>query len=297
MGVVYKARHRQLKRLVALKMVLAAVHTSSAQRQRFLREAEAVAQLQHPHIVQIFEIGQHDGLPFVSLELVEGGNLADKLRDTPLPPREAAKLVEQLARGVAYAHGRGVIHRDLKPANVLLTPDGTPKITDFGLAKRVDADPALTAPGSIVGTPYYMSPEQASGANPVGPATDIYSLGAILYEALTGQPPFKATTSFATLDLVRSQEPVPPRRLQPRTPRDLETICLKCLHKDPDRRYPSAETLADDLRRFQAGETIQARPVGRLERLVKWIRRNPAGAALAALLLAFAVLLLLWLRK
>jgi WD40 repeat protein len=283
MGVVYKARQIALNRLVALKMVLAGGHASAADLARFRREAEAVARLQHPHIVQIYEVGEADGRPFFSLEYVEGGSLADKLNGTPLAPRQAAELVEVLARAVQAAHERGIVHRDLKPANVLLTADGQPKITDFGLAKRLDGDKGQTQSGAIVGTPSYMAPEQAGAhARGVGPTADVYALGAILYELLTGRPPFKAATPLDTVLQVVSEEPVAPSRLQPKVPRDLETVCLKCLQKDPAQRYPNARDLAEDLGRFLAGEPISARPVGLWGRAVKWARRRPAVAALAA---------------
>jgi tetratricopeptide (TPR) repeat protein len=281
MGVVYKARDVQLQRLVALKMILAGAHAGPDELARFRTEAEAVARLQHPHIVQIHAIGEHEGLPYFSLEFVEGGSLAQKLAGTPLPPREAAQLVETLARAMHIAHQRGIIHRDLKPANVLLTADGQPKITDFGLAKKLDGAAGQTASGAIVGTPSYMAPEQANGqVKPVGPAVDVYALGAVLYETLTGRPPFKAATPLDTVLQVVSAEPAPPGRLQPHVPRDLETICLKCLHKEPARRYPDAAALAEDLRRYQASEPIMARPVGVMERGLKWARRRPAAAAL-----------------
>jgi serine/threonine-protein kinase len=288
MGVVYRARQVALDRLVALKMILAGDHAGEQQLARFRTEAEAVARFQHPNIVQIHEIGETDGLPWFSLELCEGGSLADQLDGTPRPARPTARLVEVLARAIHAAHRQGIIHRDLKPANVLLAAGDTPKITDFGLAKRLDGGTGPTASGAILGTPSYMAPEQAGGqGREVGPATDVYALGAILYELLTGRPPFKAATPLETVLQVRSHEPVPPSRLQPGVPRDLETIVLKCLHKEPARRYASAEALADDLRRFQAGQPIRARPVGPVERGVKWVRRNPlaAGLAVAVLLL------------
>jgi tetratricopeptide (TPR) repeat protein/tRNA A-37 threonylcarbamoyl transferase component Bud32 len=282
MGVVYKARQRGLNRIVALKMILAGEFASSEELARFRREAEAAAALQHPNIVQIYEVGVHEDRPFFSLEYVDGGNLGQRLAKAPLPARQAAQLVETLARAVHYAHERGIIHRDIKPANVLLTSDGTPKITDFGLAKQL-MDPAgeQTKSGAVLGTPSYMAPEQAEGKSErIGPAVDIYALGAILYEVLTGRPPFRASTPLETLDQVRLQEPVPPRKLQPKNPADLENICLKCLQKEPGRRYASALDLADDLRRFLAGEPIQARPVGSWERTTKWVRRRPVVAAL-----------------
>ncbi len=281
MGVVYRARQTTLRRLVALKMILGSGHAGAADLARFRTEAEAIARLQHPNIVQVFEVGEHDGLPFFSLELCGGGSLAEKLDGTPLAPEEAARLVEVLARAVFAAHQKGIIHRDLKPANVLLLEDGTPKITDFGLAKKLD-DVGQTQPGSIMGTPSYMAPEQAGGQKDVGTAADVYALGAILYELLTGRPPFRAATPLDTILQVIGDEPVPPRQLQPKTPRDLETICLKCLQKEPGKRYGDAWTLAEDLRRFQAGEPIVARPVGATERIIKWVKRRPLVAGLLA---------------
>jgi WD40 repeat protein/tRNA A-37 threonylcarbamoyl transferase component Bud32 len=283
MGVVYKARHLKLNRVVALKMVLAGGHAGPDDLARFLAEAEAVAALQHPHIVQLYDFGQHEGLPFFTLEFVPGGSLADKLNGTPLPPKEAARAVEQLARGVHYAHGKGIVHRDLKPANVLLAEGGTPKVTDFGLAKRVEVGAGLTATGAILGTPSYMAPEQAGGhGKRVGPAADVYALGAILYECLTGRPPFRAATAVDTILQVLSEEPASVRQLQPGVAADLETICHRCLQKEPAKRYASAADLAEDLRHFQTGEPIRARPVGSAERAWRWCRRNPAVAALLA---------------
>jgi tetratricopeptide (TPR) repeat protein/tRNA A-37 threonylcarbamoyl transferase component Bud32 len=284
MGVVYKARQKSLNRLVALKMLLHTGHARPEDMARFHVEAEAIAHLQHPNIVQVFEIGEHEGCPFFSLEFVEGQSLSAKIDSTPQPPAEAARLVQQVAEAMDVAHRRGIIHRDLKPANILLTTEGQPKVTDFGLAKRFeDAGDGPTREGAIMGTPSYMAPEQAAGkTREVGPAGDIYSLGAILYDMLTGRPPFRGTTLLDTLQQVQRVEPVPPVRLQDRVPRDLDTICLKCLEKDPKKRYTSAGALAEDLRRFLAGEPILARPTPTWERAWKWARRRPALAALTA---------------
>ena len=364
MGVVYKALQVKAKRIVALKMILSGVHASPAALERFRIEGESVARLQHPNIVQVFDVGDHNGTPYFALEFCEGGTLASKLAGTPLTAKDAAILVEKLARAVGEAHEKGIIHRDLKPANVLLTASGEPKVTDFGLAKQVEplsksdslaprevqhhplaeredygsplapreasttphlpfaeyaevdsrsplapqeasttlplplAEYAeesppfaeheasttppvpreeLTQTGAVMGTPSYMAPEQALGeAKHVGPPCDVYALGSVLYECLTGRPPFKSTSFLETLDQVRNQEPVPPSQLNAKTPRDLETICLRCLRKEPGKRYTSANAFADDLRRFLEGRPIVARPVGRLERAVKWVKRNPA---------------------
>ena len=282
MGVVYKARHLALQRIVALKMILAGDHADAAGLERFRIEAEAVARLQHPNIVQIHEVGEHDGRPFFSLEFADGGTLAAKIAGDPWTPRQAAEIVEKLAGAMEHAHEHGIVHRDLKPGNVLFGTDGTAKITDFGLAKRLDADQNLSQTGSVLGTPSYMAPEQAEGKSEVGPAADVYALGVILYELLTGRVPFKGASIFDTLDQVRSQEPVPPTRLA-RVPIDLETICLKCLHKSPKQRYGSAAELSDDLGRFLRGEPVRARPVGRLEQAWRWCLRNKAVASFMVL--------------
>jgi serine/threonine-protein kinase len=282
MGVVYRARHTKLDRIVALKMILAGEHAGSQELDRFQREAEAAARLQHPNMVDIYEVGDHQGRPYLALEYVDGGSLADRVAGVAQPVREAAHLVETLARAMHHAHQRGIVHRDLKPANVLLSVEGVPKISDFGLAKHLHAPASQTQTGAVLGTPSYMAPEQVAGQpGQIGPPTDIYALGAILYELVTGRPPHQGITLLDTLEHVRSQEPTPPGRLQPKVPRDLETICLKCLSKEPHKRYASAEALADDLRRFLLGEPITARPAGVWERALKWARRRPAAAALA----------------
>jgi formylglycine-generating enzyme required for sulfatase activity len=287
MGVVYRARQLGANRLVALKMLRGVEHASPTERLRFQIETEAVARLQHPHIVQLYEVGEVRGQPFFSLEFCDGGTLAEPLKKRRPTPRESAQLIETLARALHYAHLRGVVHRDLKPSNVLLAgPERVSKITDFGLAKRIDAEARdVSQSGAILGTPSYMAPEQAAGkVRDTGPAADVYALGALLYACLTGRPPF-AGPKHVVLVSVLNDEPAPPSRLAPKVPADLETICLKCLSKEPARRYPSAEDLADDLRRFQAGEPIRARPVGAVERTWKWARRRPALAALLGVVL------------
>jgi WD40 repeat protein len=312
MGVVFKARQVTLGRDVAVKCLRDDHRSDPGLRERFLQEARAVARLRHPHLVQLYEFGELPGAggvtsrPYLVLEYVPGGSLADLTHGSPQPPREAARLVEAMADAIHYAHQQGVIHRDLKPANVLLQPAGgggegqaegldprpspprvltadlCAKVTDFGLAKFA-AGSDLTRDGEMLGTPSYMAPEQTTGkAESVTPAVDVYGLGAVFYEALAGRPPFAAAAVEVTLAQVRQDEPVPPRRLQPTVPRDLETICLKCLEKDPRRRYASAAALAADLRRFLAGEPILARPVSAAERAVRWVRRHPTRAALLA---------------
>jgi tetratricopeptide (TPR) repeat protein len=281
MGVVYKAEQLALKRVVAMKIVLDSTLASPKKLVRFRVEAEAVAQLQHPNIVQIHEIGEYNNVPFFTLEYVDGGCLATKGEQ---PARRVADIVRILAQAIHAAHQRGILHRDLKPANVLLTADGSPKITDFGLAKHIGQDSGHTQTGDVMGTPSYMAPEQAAGKiKEMGVWTDVYSLGAILYELLTGRPPFKGKTFLDTLELVRTQDPVPPRHFKPNTARDLEVICLKCLEKEPAKRYASADALAEDLRRYLAGEPIVARRTTVWERAVKWGRRRPALVALIGL--------------
>jgi serine/threonine protein kinase len=293
MGVVYLARQESLNRLVALKMILTGGHAGSEILERFQTEARAVAQLQHPNIVQIYEVDTADGLPFCALEFLAGGSLADRLNGAPLAPMAATALLEVVARAVAFTHERGIVHRDLKPANVLLRPKDAsaltdaefrpeayePVLTDFGLAKNLRGDSKQTRSGALLGTPSYMAPEQAKGQI-VGPPADIYALGAVLYDLLTGRPPFRGESVVDTLNLVQHTEPVPPRRLQPRVPWDVQTICLKCLEKDPARRYASAQELADDLRRCVVGEPIRARPTSFTIWALKWARSRPTLTAL-----------------
>jgi WD40 repeat protein len=293
MGVVYLARQRSPDRLVALKMILAGTHAGAGERLRFRTEVQSVAGLSHPNIVQIYEVGEHRRCLYCAMEFIDGGSLAEVIRGRPQPPAAAARVLQTLARTMEAVHQRGIVHRDLKPANVLLSSTGLLKVADFGLAKQgvgegspsrhPSAGAGLTLTHQILGTPGYMAPEQAAGrSKQVGPTTDVYALGAILYEMLTGRPPFGAETPWATIQQVLREEPIPPRTLQELVPRDLETICLKCLHKDPARRYASAGALADDLGRFLAGEPVLARPVGPGERAVKWARRRPTAAALLA---------------
>jgi WD40 repeat protein len=321
MGVVFKARQVSVGRIVALKMILSGELAGPRERERFRAEAEAVGRLQHPNIVQLYEFGEVAGRPYFSLEFVGGGSLADQLDGRPRPADRSAGLVETLARAMHYAHQQGVIHRDLKPANVLLLPtddhpagdentaderpvsssslyflgplsSATPKIADFGLAKRLDCT-GHTQTGDVLGTPSYMAPELADGrSKDVSPATDVYALGAILYQLLTGRPPFRGATPLETMVQVTRDDAVPPRSLRPDLPRDLETITLKCLHKDVGKRYASAAALADDMRRWRSGEPIAARPAGRVERLVKWVRRRPAVAALYAVTILMGVSLI-----
>jgi serine/threonine protein kinase len=345
MGVVYKAIQEKANRPVAIKMILSGVHASPTEQMRFRAEAEAAARLSHPHIVQLYEVGEtSEGILFFSLEFVSGGTLAEHLKQGRLEPQAAAALLEALARAMGYAHERGIVHRDLKPANILLsgggdqesgirgqeagsTADGTdpsskeagamtitraedatprsgappapdcglltPKISDFGLAKQLDAEDGLTGTGAIVGTPAYMAPEQAFGESKnVGPAADTYALGAILYECLTGRPPFQGASIADMLEQVRTTEPVAVRAIVKEIHRDLETICLHCLRKDPQRRYPSAEALADDLRRYQEQKPILVRPVSRPERAYRWCRRNPAWAAMVGTVTVLALSLI-----
>jgi serine/threonine-protein kinase len=342
MGIVFRARQLSLKRQVALKMILSGRHARPTERARFQREAEAVARLQHPNIVQIYEVGEQNGLPYFSLEFVNAGSLAQFLQGNQQPSNLSAQFVLDLARAMHYAHKRGIVHRDLKPANILLQldesqilkngqmteprrpreaergerereaqprvdtaifrdlPSYVPKITDFGLAKHMGGEDGLARPGPIVGTPSYMAPEQAHQHSDavIGPQADVYALGAILYEMVTGRPPFLGTTAEETAQQVLSFEPVPPTQLQPKIPRDLETICLVCLQKDPVLRYSSAEALAEDLRRFLGNEPILARRTALPERVVKWAVRRPLIAALSIGGLALTSLLWwIWWQK
>lgn len=291
MGVVFKARQTSLNRVVALKMILAGTFASAEEVKRFQLEAEAAAQLDHPGIVPIYEVGQHEGHHYFSMGFVDGSSLARRLIEGPLPPREAAEIVRQVAEAVQYAHSKGVVHRDLKPGNILIDRQGHPRVTDFGLAKRLESGSDLTGTGQILGTPSYMPPEQAAGhMSAVGPLSDVYSLGAILFCSLTGRPPFQAANPLDTLLQVQRQEPVSLRSLNEKIPTDLETIALKCLDKSPARRYASAHDLADELQRFLDGQPILGRPVSRLERTWRWCRRNPAIAALEATVAATLVI-------
>lgn len=277
MGVVYRARHLKLDRWVAIKMVLFGAYASREEMECLLREARDVAALRHPNIVQVYDVAEHDGFPYYAMELLDGGDLARALQGQPRAARDAADLIRVLAGAVHAAHLGGIVHRDLKPGNILLSSDETPKIGDFSLARRLEHESTIMTHARQVGTPSYMAPEQAAGdSRAIQPAVDIYALGAILYELLTGRPPFKGESSTETRRQVITEEPVPPSRLNSRVPRDLQTICLKCIQKDPVRRYETAADLADDLERFTRGEPILARPVGAAERMVKWCRRRPS---------------------
>lgn len=292
MGVVYKARQKSLNRIVALKIVLAGEFASSADIERFHAEAEAAANLDHPGIVPIYEVGTFEGRHYFSMAYVEGQSLAARIAGGPLAPDLAADIVKAVAEAVHYAHQRGVIHRDLKPANILLDCAGRPRVTDFGLAKRVGGGSHVTTTGQILGTPSYMPPEQASGGTIV-PASDVYALGAVLYAVLTGRPPFYAADTLETISQVLNAEPVSPRRLNPNVARDLETIVLKCLEKSPQRRYATAEELAEELERYVTGRPIRARPISRPERLWRWCRRNPPRAVAAGVALLLLIVILI----
>jgi serine/threonine protein kinase/tetratricopeptide (TPR) repeat protein len=301
MGVVYRARHLKLNRLVAIKMLLLGAYASREDMECLRQEAQSVASLRHPNIVQVYDVDEHEGFPYYAMELLEGGDLAKTLQGKPRAAREAAELVRVLASAVHAAHLAGIVHRDLKPGNILLNVDETPKIGDFSLSRKVERDSTILTSLRQAGTPSYMAPEQAAGkSNAVQPAVDIYSLGAVLYELLTGRPPFTAETSAETRRQVIEEEPVPPSRLNSRVPRDLETICLKCLQKDPSRRYETAADLADDLERFIQGEPIHARPVGIVEQIFKWCRRRPSttiAIAVSVLAMIGAVTGGIWLQR
>ncbi|MBX7105141.1 MAG: serine/threonine protein kinase [Gemmataceae bacterium] len=292
MGVVHKAIQIGLDRTVAVKMVVGGAFAEPAAKARLRREATAIARLRHPNIVQVHEVGEHAGLPFVALEWVSGGTLESAIAGRPLPPREAARLVEAVARGAHHAHEHGLIHRDLKPANILLESGSptVPKIVDFGLARHPD-DGQLTATGALAGTPNYMAPEQTDSTATLGPATDIYSLGAILYESLTGRPPFRGMSAIDTLTRLKNDVPVPPRRVDPTLPVDLQTICMKCLEKKTERRYTTAAALADDLQRFLDGRPVSARPASWSRTLWLWMRRRPVLAASLATLQAALIII------
>jgi tRNA A-37 threonylcarbamoyl transferase component Bud32 len=283
MGVVFKARQVSLDRIVALKMILSGQLANETDVRRFYQEAQTAANLQHPNIVAIHEVGQHEGQHYFSMDYVEGHSLAELVRDHPLPPRQAVRYVRVIAEAVHFAHGRGVLHRDLKPSNVLIDAQGEPRVTDFGLAKRIDRDASLTATGAVVGTPSYMPPEQASGKRGrLGPASDVYALGAVLYELVTGRPPFRAATAMDTLLQVLEAEPASPRLLNPAISRDLETVILKCLAKDPARRYASAGELGEDLQALLDGRPVRAGGALVPQGETQPVRRGQGGPAVAA---------------
>src|SRR5213593_1686331 len=289
-GVVFRARQKSLNRTVALKVIGLGQWASKAHLKRFRREAEAAASLEHPGIVPIHEVGERDGSCYFSMKFIEGGQLDEVIRRTPMSIRQAAELIAKVARTVHYAHDHGILHRDIKPGNILLDAKGEPHLTDFGLARLVETESTVTRTLEVLGTPSYMAPEQAVGNNAaVGGATDVYGLGAVLYQLLTGQPPFAGGTTYETIKLLLDTEPRQPRLVNPKIDRDLSTICLKCLEKDPKRRYSSALALAEDLERWLKHEPIQGRRTGIFARGKKWVRRNPSIAVMAAMLLALAV--------
>jgi serine/threonine-protein kinase len=283
MGVVYKARQKSLHRLVALKMIRAGGLACRADVQRFRTEAEAAASLDHPHIVPIYDVGELEGQPYFTMKLVTGHRLAEQLPRFLTDPRASARLLIAVAQAVHHAHQRGILHRDLKPSNILLDAEGRPHVTDFGLAKRLEVDSSLTQSGLLVGTPSYMAPEQATAQRgAITTATDVYGLGAVMYVLLTGCPPFRGDSVLDTLEQVKQREPEPPSASNRLVDRDLETICLKCLQKEPRDRYVSALALAEDLEHWLAGEPIMARPISRRERFWRWCRRNPTLSILSA---------------
>ena len=298
MGVIYKARQRNLNRVVALKMILSGALASESEVKRFQTEAESAANLQHPNIVAVHEVGLHDGLHYFSMDFVEGANLAEVLSKRKFSPMEVAVCVKQIADAIHYAHQRGTLHRDLKPQNVLIDAAGSPRITDFGLARKLESDSRLTRTGSVLGSPAYMAPEQAAGhLDKLGPQSDVYALGAIIYQMLTGHPPFRAETMMATLRQVIETPPIPPSKTMPGIPKDLETICLKCLEKQPERRYASARMLSEELERFLTGEPVHARAAGAARKAWSWMQRHPwalAGAVSMVLLVTVMVSFGLW---
>ena len=286
-GVVFRARQKSLNRTVALKIISLGQWASKAHLKRFRLEAEAAARLEHPGIVPIHEVGERDGSCYFSMKFVEGGQLDEVVRREPMPIRRAVELIAKVARTVHYAHEHGILHRDIKPGNILLDAKGEPHLTDFGLARLVESESSITQTLDVLGTPSYMAPEQAVGNNAaISSATDVYGLGAVLYQLLTGQPPFAGGATYETIKLLLDTEPRPPRLLNPKIDRDLSTICLKCLEKDPKRRYSSALALAEDLERWLKHEPIQARHTGVFSRGKKWVQRNPTSALLAASLVA-----------
>ncbi len=288
-GVVFRARQKSLNRTVALKVISLGQWASEAHLKRFRREAEAAASLDHPGIVPIHEVGERDGSCYFSMKFIEGGQLDEVVRREPIPIRGAVELIAKVARTVHYAHEHGILHRDIKPGNILLDKNGEPHLTDFGLARLLDTQSSVTRTIDVLGTPSYMAPEQAAGeTTKLSKATDVYGLGAVLYQLLTGQPPFAGGTTYETIRLLRDTEPRPPRLINSKIVRDLSTICLKCLEKDPQRRYPSALALTEDLEHWLKHEPIQARRTGIFTRGRKWVRRNPTSALLAASLIALA---------
>src|SRR5213083_2755540 len=288
-GVVFRARQKSLNRTVALKVISLGQWASEAHVKRFRREAEAAARLEHPCIVPIYEVGERDGSCYFSMKFVEGGQLDEVAKREPMPPRRAAELIAKVARTVHYAHEHGILHRDIKPGNILLDAEGEPHLTDFGLARLVETESTVTRTLEVLGTPSYMAPEQAEGENEaVSSATDVYGIGAVLYQLLTGQPPFAGGTTYETIKLLLDTEPRQPRLLNPKIDRDLSTICLKCLEKDPQRRYSSALALAEDLEHWLKHEPIRAHRAGIFSRGRKWVRRKPVIAVLITSLIALA---------
>jgi hypothetical protein len=297
MGIVFKASQASLHRTVAVKMLLPNAVASASELLRFRTEVEATACLRHPHIVRVHQVGEIDGRPYYSMDFIDGPSLTQRVAEGPLAGKVAARYLATIARAIHHAHGQGILHRDLKPSNILLDADDQPHVTDFGLAKRLGGDARQTRTGTILGTPSYMAPEQAAGSQQLTPAVDIYGLGALLYELLTGRPPFRAETPLDTLVQVLECAPAPPRLLNPNVERDVETICLKCLEKDPRRRYASAEALAVDLERYQAGEAISARNLNLVDRLVSVLERSQYDVQFrtyGTLLFGFAVIVMLW---